>query len=212
MVMALVFVGIVALVALITALVSFFKVAEIDAALKKLKKQQEADAESLKHRLESLSKALSARENPFADKKAPLAEKKKTPAAAPAPTSSSPAPAYPMPFSPPSASRQEPVILSEPEPDVNFDCPHCGQNIDAPASMVGFHVNCPTCSGLITIPSSSQSKSSLSTVPTVGTSRDIGVDDEQILKGATVRIDINQVFAEIDREKPKRQIVIKRRR
>lgn len=212
MVIALVFVGIVAVVALIIAMVGFFKVADMDAALKKLKKQQEADAESLKQRLESLSKALSARENPFAEKKAPQPEKKKTPAATPAPTSPSPGLPHPMPFSPPPASRQEPVILSEPEPDVNFDCPHCGQNIDAPASMVGFHVNCPTCSGLITIPSSSQSKSGLSTVPTVGASRDTGVDEEQILKGATVRIDINQVFEEIDREKPKRQIVIKRRR
>lgn len=36
--------------------------------------------------------------------------------------------------------------------DYNFDCPHCGQNLDAPPSLAGFDVNCPACSKRITVP------------------------------------------------------------
>lgn len=212
MVTALVLMGVTALVALIVALFSFFKTADLDAVVQKLKKQQQSEVDSLKQRLEGLSKTLSARENPFADKKAPPVEKKKAPAAGAATALSSLVPPPPMPSFSPSVSRQEPVILNEPEPDVNFDCPHCGQNIDAPASMVGFRVNCPTCSGLISIPSASQSKSVRPAAPTGEDLAAAEVDDKQLLKGATVRIDISKVFEEIDREKPKRQIVIKRRR
>ena len=33
-----------------------------------------------------------------------------------------------------------------------FNCKHCSQNIDAPASMSGTHANCPTCGGSIMVP------------------------------------------------------------
>lgn len=34
-----------------------------------------------------------------------------------------------------------------------FACPHCGQTLAAPASMAGFEVQCPYCSGRSTVPS-----------------------------------------------------------
>jgi TM2 domain-containing membrane protein YozV len=36
--------------------------------------------------------------------------------------------------------------------DINFDCPHCEQNIDAPADMAGDTVDCPNCEQSIQIP------------------------------------------------------------
>ncbi len=37
---------------------------------------------------------------------------------------------------------------------INFDCPHCGQNIDADAEMRGMSFPCPTCGGDLDIPGS----------------------------------------------------------
>jgi len=35
---------------------------------------------------------------------------------------------------------------------INFDCPHCGQNLDAPADMAHTGIACPACEQAITIP------------------------------------------------------------
>ena len=37
-------------------------------------------------------------------------------------------------------------------PDVNFDCPHCRQNLDAPVQLAGKSLACPSCQKNITIP------------------------------------------------------------
>lgn len=37
-------------------------------------------------------------------------------------------------------------------PDINFDCPHCGQNLDAPEDMAGTGIACPACKETIQIP------------------------------------------------------------
>ena len=37
-------------------------------------------------------------------------------------------------------------------PDLNFDCPVCGQNIEAPSKMAGMKVLCPGCRTLLQIP------------------------------------------------------------
>lgn len=37
-------------------------------------------------------------------------------------------------------------------PDLNFDCPQCGQNLDAPDDMAGLFVECPSCSKIIKVP------------------------------------------------------------
>jgi len=36
--------------------------------------------------------------------------------------------------------------------DINFDCPECGQNLDAPPDMVGMQIECPSCSKDIRVP------------------------------------------------------------
>lgn len=35
---------------------------------------------------------------------------------------------------------------------VNFDCPLCGQNLEAPVGMAGHGIECPACEGKIIIP------------------------------------------------------------
>ena len=37
--------------------------------------------------------------------------------------------------------------------DLNFDCPHCGQNLTIDESQSGEQIDCPTCSKAIEIPS-----------------------------------------------------------
>ncbi len=36
--------------------------------------------------------------------------------------------------------------------DINFDCPHCQQNLEAPLEMAGDSLPCPTCGTLIQVP------------------------------------------------------------
>ena len=36
--------------------------------------------------------------------------------------------------------------------DINFDCPHCNQNLDAPNDMAGETIECPACEEPISIP------------------------------------------------------------
>ena len=36
--------------------------------------------------------------------------------------------------------------------DINFDCPHCDQNLDAPPDMAGETIECPACEESIEIP------------------------------------------------------------
>ncbi len=36
--------------------------------------------------------------------------------------------------------------------EMNFDCPNCGQNVDAPVEMAGQTVDCPACQQPLTIP------------------------------------------------------------
>lgn len=38
---------------------------------------------------------------------------------------------------------------------MNFDCPHCGQNIDAVEDFAGLTLPCPTCGGMIELPGDS---------------------------------------------------------
>ena len=37
--------------------------------------------------------------------------------------------------------------------DLNFDCPHCGQNLTIDETQSGEQIDCPTCSKAIEIPS-----------------------------------------------------------
>jgi predicted RNA-binding Zn-ribbon protein involved in translation (DUF1610 family) len=216
MIAFMVVISIVAVVSLLVGLLAMLKASELEQALQKFKKQQGDETDALRQRVDSLSKNVAGKENPFApaaskpppasDKKTPSVSEKKPPSA-PRPPPVASDPAAPL----PPAAQPGQVVLDAPEKEVNFDCPHCGQNIDAPASMAGFHVNCPTCSGLITIPESSTSARPPAPHPASAETQPAAEDEEEVLKGATVRIDVGKMFDELD-QKPKRQIVIKRRR
>lgn len=39
-----------------------------------------------------------------------------------------------------------------PMSDINFDCPKCGQNLDAPPDLAGLFVECPSCGTVIKVP------------------------------------------------------------
>lgn len=36
--------------------------------------------------------------------------------------------------------------------DINFDCPKCGQNLDAPPDLAGLFIECPSCNTIIKVP------------------------------------------------------------
>jgi len=36
--------------------------------------------------------------------------------------------------------------------EINFDCPHCKQNLEAPVEMAGDTLSCPTCGTMIQVP------------------------------------------------------------
>lgn len=36
--------------------------------------------------------------------------------------------------------------------DINFDCPLCSQNLDAPDDMAGLFIECPACAKIIKVP------------------------------------------------------------
>jgi phage FluMu protein Com len=37
-------------------------------------------------------------------------------------------------------------------PDINFDCPFCNQNMEAPLKMAGMKILCPGCRTILQIP------------------------------------------------------------
>ena len=36
--------------------------------------------------------------------------------------------------------------------EYNFDCPHCGQSLEAPEDMLGETIDCPSCGGKLDLP------------------------------------------------------------
>jgi transcription elongation factor Elf1 len=48
--------------------------------------------------------------------------------------------------------RQAHPEVTEDMPDINFDCPHCSQNLEAPEDMAGDTLACPACGQDITVP------------------------------------------------------------
>jgi hypothetical protein len=155
------------------------------------------------------------------------------PPAPPRPATPPPAPPRPAaPPKPPPPPPPPPPVEVEPEPEpeappeapepapaeeglfVNFDCQQCGQNIDAPAAMVGLLIPCPSCRNPLSVPDV-QPGAPRSPAPEPAPAESGGDSAlsemaEEAMKGATVRIDIKQVFEEIDKP-TKRQITIKRR-
>jgi hypothetical protein len=80
--------------------------------------------------------------------------------------------------------------------DINFNCPHCGQNLNGPEEMAGQTIDCPVCQksfqipgGIIEVPKSKLAPPSRSSAP-AGSPRPSSNDE----KGKTVRIELPPEF------------------
>lgn len=76
--------------------------------------------------------------------------------------------------------------------DINFDCPHCGQNLNGPEEMAGQTIDCPVCQkafqipgGIIEVPKGQMAPPSRPSEPTPSSGDD---------KGKTVRIELPPEF------------------
>ncbi len=85
--------------------------------------------------------------------------------------------------------------------DVNFDCPRCGQNLDAPEQMAGMTILCPSCKQEMAVPAVLAPPP-----PPPGPVSEEAVD---ALKGSTVRLELPPDF-ELPAEPKRRIITIKR--
>ena len=81
--------------------------------------------------------------------------------------------------------------------DINFNCPHCGQNLNGPEEMAGQSIECPVCQksfeipgGIIEVPKSKLAPPTRPAAPSAPAARPSG-DDE---KGKTVRIELPPEF------------------
>jgi hypothetical protein len=94
--------------------------------------------------------------------------------------------------------------------DINFDCPKCGQNLDAPADLAGLFIECPSCNAIIKVPP-------VSGAPAPGAAEAAARRSElrppppkpaTEEKGSTMRIEVPQEFRLPPA--PQRKIIIKR--
>ncbi len=80
--------------------------------------------------------------------------------------------------------------------DINFDCPKCGQNLDAPPDLAGLFVECPSCAAVIKVPAATgqtadfHPESHTPGAPTFTAPAPPREED----KGATMRIDLPDDF------------------
>lgn len=75
--------------------------------------------------------------------------------------------------------------------DINFDCPKCGQNLDAPPDLSGLFVECPSCAAIVKVPQASGQVADVheaSGAPGTPTFVQPPPRDED--KGTTMRIDL----------------------
>lgn len=49
--------------------------------------------------------------------------------------------------------------------DFKFNCPHCKQSLEAPQEMLGQQVNCPSCNGVIRLPSPTPAPQPVTSTP-----------------------------------------------
>ncbi len=98
---------------------------------------------------------------------------------------------------------------------INFDCPECGQNLDAPSEYRGREVPCPSCGATIRVPDPDHEQHDVhETEPAQEESAgkdETGLQDlpEDELKGSTVQIDLPE---DLGLPKPKSRVFkIKRR-
>ena len=97
--------------------------------------------------------------------------------------------------------------------DINFDCPFCNQNLDAPSDMAGAAINCPACGKEISIPEAETPVEPTPTEQSVPEEDITPIENdipEDLKKSTTVKISLPE-GCEIPKPK-KRIITIKRKK
>lgn len=89
--------------------------------------------------------------------------------------------------------------------DVEFQCPHCSQWLEAPGDMVSLFVECPGCEAIIKVPSPTEAAAA-NTAPQEPALKPPPETDE--LKGTTMRIELPPNLGLPP--PPKRQFIIRR--
>ena len=81
--------------------------------------------------------------------------------------------------------------------DINFNCPHCNQNLTGPEELAGQTIECPVCQkefqipgGIIEVPKSALAPPSRPSAPAAAAPTPSSGDD----KGKTVRIELPPEF------------------
>ena len=82
--------------------------------------------------------------------------------------------------------------------DIDFNCPHCGQNLNGPEEMAGQTIECPVCQkefqipgGIIEVPKGKIAPPARTAPPPSAPAARPSSDDE---KGKTVRIELPPEF------------------
>lgn len=82
--------------------------------------------------------------------------------------------------------------------DINFNCPHCGQNLNGPEEMAGETIECPVCQknfqipgGLIEVPKDKLAPPGRPSAPATPAQSGLASDAD---KGKTVRIELPPEF------------------
>ena len=90
--------------------------------------------------------------------------------------------------------------------DINFDCPHCRQNLDLPPDMKGWIIDCPVCGNTFKAPTLTEAarkeeegESGQEGIEEVADGRDV-----QGSKSSTVRIDLPKEEGQLQ---PRKRIV-----
>ena len=90
--------------------------------------------------------------------------------------------------------------------DINFDCPKCGQNLDAPPDLAGLFIECPACATIIKVPpTQAAAQAGPAPDPRRNVLKPVPPSDE---KGSTTRINLPPEA--LVPPPPARRIVIKR--
>ncbi|MCZ7593077.1 MAG: hypothetical protein M5U15_13505 [Kiritimatiellae bacterium] len=78
--------------------------------------------------------------------------------------------------------------------DINFDCPNCGQNLDAPPDLAGLFIECPSCASVIKVPNASGLPAESAESKTLPGKPEFVAPAKSEDKGATMRIDLPDEF------------------
>ncbi len=209
-------VGIIALGAILLSVHVIRRLADLEQTISKFRLRVDNDFSSLTRRVEWISKSVAEIQKtaPFSSGDARRREKGGDLGASESTSKSevvsSREPASTTSFFPgalPSPEEVPEEVIDEADEYVNFDCEHCGQNIEAPKLMIGMKVACPTCGKPIEIPPKSTSAPRQLTGE-LADKLQPDAKEQHYLKGVTMRINLPQLTS--IPQKSKRHVVIRR--